>query len=65
MNIIHRGGYTVVKSNVMDLSISNSAMIQDNSKGLMRKKAIHIQKDCGSRNTEKNNCLITWVNGDS
>ena len=51
----------------MDFSTSSNATIQNDAEGLMRKKAIHIQrKNCGTRNTQKkNNCLSTWVDGDT
>ena len=49
----------------MDFSSSSNTVIQKNTEGLMIKKAIHIRrKNCGSRNTEENNCLNTWVDGD-
>ena len=57
-DIIHRDGYNVVKSNVMDFFTSCNAMTQNNAEGLMRKKAIHIQrKNCGRRNTEEKQLL--------
>ena len=42
----------------MYFSISSKAMIQKNAEGLMRKRAIHIQKkNCGSRNIEEKQLL--------
>ena len=43
----------------MDFSTSSNAKIQNNAEGLMRKKAIHIQrKNCGSRNTRVDGDII-------
>ena len=40
------------------LLYSINTMIQNNAEGLMRKKAIHLQrKNCGSRNTEEKQML--------
>ena len=51
---------TVVQSNIMEFSTISNAVIQNNAEGLMRKKAIHIQrKNCGSRNTEEKQLLET------
>ena len=44
--------------NLIDFSTSNNSLIQNNSEGLMRKKANHIhRKNCGSRNTEEKQLL--------
>ena len=38
----------------MDFSISScNAKTQNNAEGLLKKKATHIQKNCGSSNTEE------------
>ena len=50
--------------NVINLSTSSNAMIQDNPDELSTKNAVHIQrKNCGSRNTEINHVIIL-INGD-
>ena len=54
--------YTGTQLNVMDFSISSSAMTQDNSERLMRKNTIHIQrKNCGTRNAEEKNMIDYMV----
>ena len=55
----------MVQSNVMDFSTSSNAMIQDNSEGLIRKMLFTFRgKTVGAEMQKKNNCLITWVDGD-
>ena len=48
----------MVQSNIMDFSTSScNAKTQNNAEGLMKKKATHIQR--------KNNCLNSWIDGDT
>ena len=53
---------TLVKSNIMDFPTSScNAKTQNNAEGLMRKKAIHIQrKNCESRNTGEKHFSGSW-----
>ena len=58
----------MVKSNIMVSSTSScNAKTQNNAEGLLKKRAAtHIQrKNCGSINTEENNYLNSWVDGDT
>ena len=51
----------------MEFSTSRpNAKTQKNAVGFMKKKATHIpRKNCGSSNIEENNCLNSWVDGDT
>ena len=65
-NIVHRGWYTVVKSNVMDSSASSNAMIRDNYAGTYEKRTLSTcrGRTTGVETQKKNNFMNTWDDAD-
>ena len=54
------------ESNITDFSASSNAMIQNNAEGLMRKMLSTFRgRTMGAETQKKNNCLNTWVDGDT
>ena len=56
----------MVKSNVMELSASSNAMIQDNYAGTYEKRILSTWsgRTTGVETQKKNNCMNTWDDAD-